>query len=260
MTEAVQPLYDTEKPIIGSFVPAAAGTLKGTVNVSVLATDNVKVSKIELFYESASGTADINGVKYTKIGESTNGTIAFDTTALTDGSKTLLARAVDSSNNVSTKTVSYVVDNTAPPVPSLTAEAVELAVKLTVARGGAASDLADFKIYTSDAENGSYTLLTTMKAGSYTHTAALKAGSWYYATAVDVIGNESAGTAKLMKAPGADISAPVFEAMTPAATDPLRGTVTLFATRLRTMWALQVSALRERLPIPMSGASYPQRI
>jgi fibronectin type 3 domain-containing protein len=190
--------------------------------------------QIELFRTDVAGTVTNDGVKYTKIGESLAGTagfgtIAFNTSGVADGNFTLLAKAIDSSGNSAVETAAFVIDNTAPPVPTLAAAAAELAVGVTVGSGGAAADLSHYNIYTATTENGTYTLLISVKAGTYYHKEALLAGNWYYATAVDAVGNESAATAKKFAQPGGDTTKPVVSTFTPAADTPLRGVIKLSA-------------------------------
>ncbi|MFA9422012.1 MAG: CARDB domain-containing protein, partial [Sedimentibacter sp.] len=230
----ISPLSDTQTPVIGSFSPSTGSVINKITNISILASDNVGVSKIELFLENSLGDTEINGVKYNKIGESISGnagfgTIAFNTIPISDGSVVVLARATDGSNNSSTKQATYTIDNTAPPIPSLKAESAELSVSLTVKSGGAASDLSHYNIYTASSENGSYSLLTSAKAGTYIHKEALSSNNWYYATSVDTVGNESLKTIKTSAIPGGDITVPVISLFTPASDTPLRGVVSLYA-------------------------------
>ncbi|NLO21434.1 MAG: PKD domain-containing protein, partial [Syntrophomonadaceae bacterium] len=230
----IVPLNDNDIPIIGSFSPAAGSTLNGTRNISILASDNVGVSKIELFRTDPTGSDTIEGVKYSKIGESVAGsagfgTISFNTTTVADGNLTLLTRAADSSGNTAIKTATFMIDNTPPPVPILSAAEAELAVAVTVNSGGAAADLSHYNIYTSPSEQGDYTLLTAVKAGSYTHKEALLTGNWYYATASDMVGNESAASGKRFAQPGGDTTEPVLSNLSPTADAPLRGSVNLYA-------------------------------
>ncbi|NLE27562.1 MAG: fibronectin type III domain-containing protein, partial [Clostridiaceae bacterium] len=235
----IVPLSDTDIPVIGSFAPAAGSTINKTKNISILASDNVGVSKIELFVKNAAGDVTIGSNKYFKIGESLAGTTGFGTIAfntldpaygLADVSLELLTRVVDTSGNLAIKTVTYTLDNTAPPAPTLKVAAAELSVAMTITSGGAAVDFSHYNIYRSDTENGTYSLLTSVKTGSYFHREAKAAGNWYYVTAVDAVGNESAQTAKAYAVPGGDASAPTISALSPAADAPLRGTVTLSAT------------------------------
>jgi subtilisin family serine protease len=84
------PPPDTTAPAVSITSPAAGATVSGTVTVNISATDDVAVTKIELY---ADGTL---------VGSSTTApaSIAWDTTSLTAGSHTLQALAYDAANNV----------------------------------------------------------------------------------------------------------------------------------------------------------------
>lgn len=103
---------DTTSPSVSITSPASGSTVAGTVNVSLSATDNVAVTRTELF---------INGSIF---GTSNSATANFswNTAAFADGSYTLEARAYDAANNVGSRTISVtvrnavIVDTTAPTV------------------------------------------------------------------------------------------------------------------------------------------------
>jgi thermitase len=101
---------DGTAPSVAFSSPADGAILAGTVNVGLSATDNVGVTKVELY---------IGGVLH---GQSSSATASFswNTTDYLDGAFTLEARAYDAANNVASKSInvtvmnSPVVDTTAP--------------------------------------------------------------------------------------------------------------------------------------------------
>ena len=101
---------DTTPPTASITSPAASATVSGTVTVSVKATDNVGVTKVELYADgSLVGTSS-----------TAPASITWNTSSLTNGSHTLQARAYDAANNVgasasvTVKVQNVVADTTAP--------------------------------------------------------------------------------------------------------------------------------------------------
>lgn len=92
---------DTAAPVASINSPAHGATLSGSVGVSVSATDNVGVTKIELY---------IGGVLYGQ-SSSASATFTWNTVNSLDGNYTLEARAYDAANNVGISTISVNVKN-----------------------------------------------------------------------------------------------------------------------------------------------------
>src|SRR5215813_10024711 len=80
---------DATRPSATLLSPAAGGVLAGTVMVSASATDNVAVSRLEIWLD---GTSIVSAVTPTAA-------VTWDTTTTTDGSHTLSAIAYDTSGN-----------------------------------------------------------------------------------------------------------------------------------------------------------------
>lgn len=105
-------LVDTTAPSVSITSPANGSTVAGTINVNLSSSDNVGVTRTELF---------INGSLF---GSSTSAAASFswNTTAFADGVYSLEARAYDAANNIGSRTVSVtvqnavIVDTTAPSV------------------------------------------------------------------------------------------------------------------------------------------------
>src|SRR5206468_2768295 len=95
-------------PATNTPVTAASGSLSGSVPVAVAATDNVAISKIELFRDGVSvATSTTSPLNYT-----------LNTIYLPDGPHTLSAKATDSAGNVApTETLAVANIATQPQLP-----------------------------------------------------------------------------------------------------------------------------------------------
>lgn len=103
---------DTIPPTVAIASPANGTTLKGAVTVNVTASDNVGITKVEMY---------LNG---TLIGTDMTAPFAFywDTTTTADGNYQLEARAYDAAGNMSSTSAAVVVLNavdTVPPIVSI---------------------------------------------------------------------------------------------------------------------------------------------
>jgi hypothetical protein len=97
---------DTVVPATTITSPVSGSTVSGTVTVSASASDNVGVSKVELWID-ASLTGTVNASPYN---------FAWNTAATANGTHTLQTKAYDAAGNVGTSTtVSVTVSN---PLPS----------------------------------------------------------------------------------------------------------------------------------------------
>lgn len=104
------PPPDTAPPSVSISAPAPGGTVSGTVSVSGSASDNVGVATVQV---------SVDGGPYQAAQGTSSWSYSVDTTALTNGSHTLTARATDTSGNVSTANESVTVQNGTPPPPGV---------------------------------------------------------------------------------------------------------------------------------------------
>lgn len=107
--KAAVPAPDTTAPTASISSPAAGSTVSGAVTVNVAATDDVGVTKVELYVDGVLVATDSVGPF----------SFFWDTTKLVDGSHNLLAVAYDQAGNVGqsatvTVTTSNPVDTIAP--------------------------------------------------------------------------------------------------------------------------------------------------
>ncbi|MEX1049699.1 MAG: S8 family serine peptidase [Akkermansiaceae bacterium] len=166
---------DTTAPSVAITSPADGATLAGTLNVSLSASDNVGVTKVELY---------IGGVLH---GQSTSATASFswNTTNSLDGAYTLEARAYDAANNIASKSINVTVKNstladTTAPLAAITspADGSTLKGKTVRVNVSASDDLSltkvelyiDGKLFgTSSSESSSFSWnISKVSAGTHT--------------------------------------------------------------------------------------------
>ena len=96
---------DTSAPTVGIGAPIAGAKVSGLVAVDVSASDNVGVSRVELF---------VNG---TKFASDTTAPYSFswDSAAVADGNVSLTAYAYDAAGNFASRAVTVAVSNAVPP-------------------------------------------------------------------------------------------------------------------------------------------------
>ena len=95
---------DKTAPTVSLTAPSSGATVSGTVAVAASASDNVGVSKVEFYVNSILQASDTNSPY----------TFTWNTSSLTNGTYTLLAKAYDASGNVGTSTSNVVtVSNSA---------------------------------------------------------------------------------------------------------------------------------------------------
>jgi DUF971 family protein len=97
------PAADTQPPTTAITSPSNGATVSGTTSVTATATDNVGVTRVELWVDGALALTD-NAAPYT---------FSWNTTAIANGNHTLQSRAYDAANNVGQSTaISVSVSNT----------------------------------------------------------------------------------------------------------------------------------------------------
>ena len=183
---------DTQAPTVSIVSPGA--TVKGTVNIDVNASDNMSISRVELYVGGVLLATDAAGPY----------SFAWDTTGRADGATTIVAKAYDSSGNVGTSTISVTVANnvvadTTAPVVNITNPANGAVVSGSVTIGVTASDnvaVSSVSLYVDGAlkasGNGSVSYTwNARKEASGTHT--------IQAVARDAAGNSTTKTVQVTK-------------------------------------------------------------
>lgn len=100
---------DTQRPSVSFSNPSGGATLSGTVNVKVLASDNVKVGSVKLTV----GWNELVGIQATAPYE-----YSLDTKKFNNGNHMLRAYALDSSGNARESRIYVTIDNPVPLPPT----------------------------------------------------------------------------------------------------------------------------------------------
>lgn len=171
--KALPPPPDTDGPALtavslaGSAITAGS-TVTRSGSVSVNVSDRSGVSRVEFLLDGTLFGTDTNGA---------DGYAAFlDIVPLTDGTHTLLVRAYDSLNNVSSQTTDINVALAAPPAPTINAPANGVVTNQTVIT---VSGSADKLTQVSVSRNGSVVAgpLAVDAAGNYSISVPLAEGA-----------------------------------------------------------------------------------
>ena len=204
---------DTEAPEIVSFYPSVSAVLPANPVISVLASDNYKLSRVWAEYKeenaaewAALGSKDLN-VYSDAIA------LTWNTSSLASGNYQVRAMAQDQAGNISEAvSATYTLNLDAPAVPTVTAVPGGWRVDLSWTSGNE-PDLAGFRVYRSTAPGGSYKLLAETVSTTYSDTPLAPGQNYYYKVeAVDKYRNASM-SAEIAAAPlNQDPFAPTVEA------------------------------------------------
>ena len=207
-------VYDVTPPAGSVVFPAAGGYVRGTVDLSVDATDNLTgVSSVGFRIDggsSVAGSAQSNP---------SNFTAALDTKTLADGSHTLVVTLTDGVGNSAQLTSTFVVDNT-PPSVSVTSPAagsvVNGAVDVTATASDATSGVSSIVLLVNGTAAGSCADATSCTVSF--NTATLADGAFNVtAQAVDGAGNGATsaqvGATSVNHLPSQFITSPVAGAI-----------------------------------------------
>lgn len=128
---------DTQAPTVGIASPAASSSVSGVATVDVTATDNVGVSRVELWVNGSLLATDTSAPY----------SFSWDTTRVANGTASLQARAFDAAGNAATSSSvavnvanSAAAADTTPPVVALTNPAAGTKVSGTVRIAASGSD------------------------------------------------------------------------------------------------------------------------
>jgi chitodextrinase len=177
---------DTTPPSVSLTNPTNGATIAGTQTLSATASDNVGVASVKYYIDGSLLATLVAGPFDT----------AWDTTAVTDGSHTVLAVAADTSNNQASSTINVTVQNTpsdiiAPSVPSglSTSNTTQTATTISWVASTDNVAVAGYKLFRNGTQIATTTLLSFSDAG-------LTASTTYaYAVAAfDAAGNVSASS------------------------------------------------------------------
>ena len=120
-------------PVVSMTAPVNGATVGGTVTVTANATDNVGITGLQFQLDGANvpGSATVAGQVYS---------YSWNSKSAANGTHTLTAIATDTAGNTATSSVTVTVNNTTPPVVTITAPANGAAVSGTVTVTANATD------------------------------------------------------------------------------------------------------------------------
>jgi subtilisin family serine protease len=197
------PTPDTQAPTVAISSPAASATVSGLAVVDVAASDDVGVSKVELW---------VNGALHSTDASAPFG-FSWDTTKVPNGSASLVAKAVDAAGNASassTVTVnvsnaSTLVTDTTPPSAAITNPSDGATLGATTLKVvGQGSDNAGVSGLTLELQINGSRVASTKGTGTLEYswnTRKLKAGTNYTLTllATDAAGNRTVKSVKVYR-------------------------------------------------------------
>jgi len=166
------PAGDTTPPSVSFSSPAGGATVSGTVSLSANATDNVGVTSVS-FYVDGSLVASDTSSPYS---------VSWNTSSVANGAHTLMVKAYDAANNMSSATmnvnVSNIADTSAPSVSIVTPAAtitvgnsLSVSVSATDNVGVTKVELwVDGKLMSTDSSNPWSFSMNTRKWARGTHT------------------------------------------------------------------------------------------
>lgn len=217
---------DTTPPTVSITSPTNGSTVSGTVTVAATAADDVGVTKVELYVDGTLSTTDTTSPY----------SFSLNTTSLTVGSHSLIAKAYDAAGNVtSSATVSVTKADTTAPTVSLTAPTAGATLSGTTALTASASDnvgVSKVEFYVDG------TLKGTDNASPYSlsldTTTLTNASHSFTAKAYDAANNVTTSTAVAATVnnggSGSDTTPPTVSMTNPTAGATISGTSALSAT------------------------------
>lgn len=205
---------DLTAPSASITTPAAGSYLMGSVAVSVSASDNVGISKVEFYVDNAlQGTDTASPYSFT-----------WNTTAFTDGPRTLKALAYDTDNKTGTSTITVTSDNTAPASSVSALPAITGTASFIVSWSGTDNTgLGTFDVQSREGTTGAWTDFVTNTSGTSAAFTGADGKTYYFRSrAKDKAGNQEsypadtspdAFTQVVVGAPTVAISSPADKAV-----------------------------------------------
>ena len=220
----LSPSSDSSPPTASITDPAAGATVSGTLSIASTASDDVGVTKVELYVDGAMKAVDLSAPY----------SFSLDTTTLSDGPHWLYVRAYDAAGNYGTAGVTNVtvangtVDTT-PPSVSIDAPSDGATVAGAVMISADASDpvgVADVSI----AVDGSRVCSDDTEPYTCPWSATGDGDHTIEATAVDNAGNTASATVAVTVATPPDTTAPTVSFTSPAGGATVSGTTSVQAS------------------------------
>jgi hypothetical protein len=243
---------DTTPPTVAISSPASGAAVSGTTTVTVAASDNVGVTKVEFYVNGALQATDTVSPY----------TFSWNTASVANGSYTLSAKAYDAAGNVGsssavTVTVSNtVVDATPPTVTgfSVPATATSLTVPITTFAAtdniGVTGCLVNESATTPSAAASGW---TATPPTSYTFASA--GNKTLYAWVKDAAGNVSASKSAYVAITLSDTIPPTVAISSPASGSKVRGNVTINASASDNVGVTQMTLYIDNVQVATSSSN-----
>jgi len=233
---------DSVLPTVSLTAPLNGASLRGTIQTSATASDDIGVTKVE-FYK------DADAIPYAMVTSSPYDA-SLDTTTLADGSHTLFAKAYDAANNSAvSSSVSVTVDNTAPVISGTTASGI---TGTTATISWTTNEAADTQVeYGLTTAYGNSTTLNTSQVTSHSELlSGLTAFTLYHyrVKSKDALGNLAISSNSTFTT--ADATAPAVSVSAPANGALVQGTITVSAIASDNVGVTKVEFYKDADAIP----------
>ncbi|MSM38711.1 MAG: hypothetical protein GJT30_03695 [Geobacter sp.] len=221
---SVTVMNDVTAPAVAISSPSTGATVSGAVTVTASATDNVGVSRVE-FYESGILRAAVNSAPYS---------YSWNTTAVSNGTYTLYAKAYDNTgNSAQSANVSVTVNNadTTVPTVAISSPSASATVSGTVAVSATAADnigVSRVEFYVNNVLQATDT--SSPYSFSWNTTAVTNGSYTLSARAYDAAGNVGQSANVSVTVNNADTTVPTVAISSPSASATVSGTVAVSAT------------------------------
>jgi hypothetical protein len=206
---------DTQAPAVSLTAPTNSSTVSGTVTVSANATDNVGVSGVQFKLDGANLGAEDTASPYS---------LAWSTTAVSNGTHTLTATARDAVGNTTTSTgVTVTVSNAdaqAPSTPTQLAATAVSSSQINLSWKASTDDVGvtGYRVYRDGSQ------IATVANTSYSSTGLSPSVTYTYTvSAYDAAGNVSAQSSNASATTQASLPTPITGAPYIIYTDLLSG-------------------------------------
>ena len=206
---------DETAPVVTKLSPAPK-RLNGNLDFSATAKDECGIAAIII--QTATDLTewtDLSEKTYSTLQESRTYSYTVDMSVYAEGSVYLRAVAVDGSGNRSDESVlapytEYIIDRTAPAVPTGVAATGKNGYITVSWEQGTESDLGTYSVYRASSENGEYTKLASGISALNYHDRGVQTDVTYYykVTVCDTCGNTSARSAAVGAKTSEDTEAP----------------------------------------------------
>ena len=227
-TLQVSTTSDAQSPVITSLRPKP-GEFSTDINISGTASDNIGVTSFTFQMSRDMDTwIDVKTFTPSSVQKTVTFSHTIDVTDKEEGPLYIRALAMDAAGNVSDTSdnapyVEHRIDHTSPLNPANFAVSAETGYISLRWDQGTETDLAYYKVYRSETENGEYAVVADkLKYISYNDRDVEPEKQYYYkVVAVDVAGNESVPTQIISAQPTPDTESPEIISFYPAVSSTL---------------------------------------